>query len=120
MQGSNHNQELKDLLNSIFGNLSEIQDKFDKYQNEFFPERSPQFFCLELNGEAGELANDEKKIWKGKEIDQSKLADEAADVFIALFNYANSRKINLEDSIISKLEKIELIRQERVSSGESY
>ena len=36
-----------------------------------------------------------------------KLADEAADVFIALINYCNSREINLELSVEKKLAEIE-------------
>jgi NTP pyrophosphatase (non-canonical NTP hydrolase) len=120
MNGDNHNQELKELLNSIFGSISEIQEAFGNYQSEYFQERSPQFFCLELNGEAGELANTEKKIWKGRENEESKLADEAADVFIALFNYVNSRNIKLEESIINKLKKIEQIRLERETQGLEY
>ena len=66
--------------------LSHIQKAFDDYQNNYFQKRSPEFFCLELNGEAGELANNEKKKWKGREIEHSSFEDEAADVFIALMN----------------------------------
>jgi NTP pyrophosphatase (non-canonical NTP hydrolase) len=120
MNENNNNPELKELKNSIFRSINEIQEFFGKYQYEYFPERTPQFFCLELNGEAGELANLEKKIWKGRELDESKLADEAADVFIALMNYSNSRKINLEESILNKLEIIEKIRLEREAEGLEY
>jgi hypothetical protein len=38
------------------GYLAQIQKDFENYQNNYFPKRSPEFFCLELNGEAGELA----------------------------------------------------------------
>lgn len=101
-------------------NLKNTQKAFDDYQNEFFPERSPEFFCLELNGEAGELANLEKKQWKGRQIEQEKFEDEAADVFIALMNYCNVRKINLEKSVIKKLGIIDKKRIELNSEGLDY
>ena len=117
---SDKNEYIDNLLATVSNSIEEIQIKFDDYQNAFFSERTPQFFCLELNGEAGELANDEKKIWKGREISHEKLADEAADVLIALFNYANSRKINLGASLKHKLRKIEQIRLERAKEGKEY
>lgn len=109
-----------DLVNNIEDNISLIQSSFDKYQNECFDSRSPEFFCLELNGEAGELANLEKKLWKGKQIDINNLSDEAADVFIALLNYCNARGINLEKAVINKLKIIENKRVYLKSIGERY
>ncbi len=109
-----------DLINNIEDNISTIQSSFDKYQNEYFDGRSPEFFCLELNGEAGELANLEKKLWKGKQIDINNLSDEAADVFIALLNYCNARGINLEKAVINKLKIIENKRVHLKSIGERY
>lgn len=108
------------LIEIISDNLSRIQNQFNQYQKEYFPERSPQFFCLELNGEAGELANLEKKRWKGREVSNEKIADEAADVLIALMNYANSRNINLEKAVQNKLKIIESIRQDRLERGMEY
>jgi len=113
-------KEFSQLIENISSKISKIQQNFDDYQKEFFPERSPQFFCLELNGEAGELANLEKKKWKGREVSDDKIADEAADVFIAIMNYANSRGINLERAILNKLKIIETIRQERADQGLKY
>ncbi len=100
--------------------LAQIQKDFDVYQNNYFPKRSPEFFCLELNGEAGELANLEKKIWKGKFVQLEQVADEAADTFIALLNYANSRKINLAEAVAKKLKIIEQKRSELAQKGEDY
>jgi NTP pyrophosphatase (non-canonical NTP hydrolase) len=114
------NETFQHLTQVVFENLPEILTYFDKYQLEFFPKRSPEFFCLELNGEAGELANSEKKIWKGKKIANEELAEEAADVFIALINYVNTRKIDLTDSLLKKLNRIEEKRLELQSKGESY
>lgn len=108
------------LIEIISDNLSRIQSQFNQYQKEYFPERSPQFFCLELNGEAGELANLEKKRWKGREVSNEKIADEAADVLIALMNYANSRNINLEKAVLNKLKIIESVRQDRLERGMEY
>ncbi|TAL68163.1 MAG: hypothetical protein EPN82_12265 [Bacteroidetes bacterium] len=100
--------------------LNHIQSEFDSYQKNFFPERKPEFFCLELNGEAGELANEEKKLWKGKSVDKSQLEDEAADVFIALMNYSNSRQINLTEAVKEKLFKIENKRKSLAKEGKEY
>lgn len=98
---------MKKFLDLVNSNLSDIQAQFDDYQKAYFPKRTPQFFCLELNGEAGELANLEKKKWKNKIIDDELLADEAADVFIALMNYSNSRKIDLARAVAQKLRWID-------------
>ncbi len=114
------NNELEDLIKSIESNLAQIQSKFNDYQNNHFTKRVPEFFCLELNGEAGELANIEKKQWKGREVNPNQFADESADVFIALINYANSRNINLEQAVIDKLKKIEQIRLERKAESKDY
>lgn len=114
------NKTFQHLTQTVSANLPKILEYFDKYQSEFFPKRKPEFFCLELNGEAGELANSEKKIWKGKQIAKEELAEEAADVFIALINYVNTRKIDLTDSLLKKLNRIEEKRAELQSKGESY
>lgn len=89
--------------------LKNIQNEFDTYQNKAFHERPANFFSLELCGEAGELANLEKKIWRDPQstLPQDKLCDEAADVFIALMNYCNARNIDIESSVTQKLSKIE-------------
>lgn len=112
------------MINGYFSNLvealSQIQKDFDEYQNNYFPKRTPEFFCLELNGEAGELANLEKKLWKGKTVNLNDLADEAADTFIALMNYSNSRKINLAEAVAKKLKQIEAKRIELAQKGEDY
>lgn len=93
--------------------IEATQKDFHRYQLEAFPARSPEFFALEMCGECGELANLEKKIWRDPQRSDclQKLSDEAADVFIALVNYANSRGINLEEAISAKLERIEKRRQ---------
>lgn len=108
------------LINEIDDKLPVIQKNFDNYQNEFFTKKPPEFFCLELNGEAGELANLEKKQWKGSVINKEAFAEEAADVFIALINYSNSRNIDLADALTKKLQKIEDVRVRRKQQGLDY
>lgn len=104
----------------VENNLPKIQVEFDSYQKNYFPARSPEFFCLELNGEAGELANFEKKLWKGKRIDIKSLEDEAADVFIALMNYCNARKIDLGPAVVKKLDWIDKKMKSLKENGEEY
>lgn len=90
--------------------LQQAQRALDVYNQKAFPKRPPEFFALELSGEAGELANKEKKIWKGKPVPQEALAEEAADVLIAVMNYCNSRGIDLGTALLEKLETIETRR----------
>lgn len=112
--------QLNILLDLMISTVSDIQNGFDEYQKQCFTARSPEFFCLELNGECGELANLEKKSWKGRDIVHSKFEDEAADVFIALMNYCNARNINLQKAVSEKLMTIENMRAELAQKGEKY
>jgi NTP pyrophosphatase (non-canonical NTP hydrolase) len=111
---------MKKFLDTVSDCIPAVQKEFDEYQKEHFPVRSGEFFCLELNGEAGELANLEKKLWKGKDIAHEDLADEAADVLIALMNYSNVRGINLGEAVRLKLEKIDQKMRELKEKGEEY
>lgn len=94
--------------------LATTQHSFLDYQLRAFGQRRPAFFALELAGECGELANLEKKLWRDPEyhIATNSLSDEAADVFIALMNYCNSRGIALEAAVQTKLEQIEERRRQ--------
>lgn len=87
-----------------------LQKEFDQYQRRAFTDRPSRFFSLELCGEAGELANLEKKGWKGRTVTQQNFAEEAADVAIALLNYANSKQIDLASEVEQKMGKIEAQR----------
>ncbi len=120
MKTQNKFRSINDFRDAVKSNLTASQFEFDAYQSAFFPQRPPEFFCLELNGEAGELANKEKKLWKGKSIPLEELADEAADVFIALMNYSNSRGIDLGQAVASKLKRIEEKRLLLLENGEDY
>ena len=101
----NSTNELDFLAHSA-GALAQLQAGFDQWQRTHFTRRPPEFFALELNGEAGELANLEKKTWKGKTIPAEQFADEAADVLIALMNYANARGVDLESAVATKCAEI--------------
>ena len=98
-----------ELLPPQISGLQATQKSFADYQSKAFAPRSPSFFALELAGEVGELANEEKKIWRdaGRQIDLGRIGDEAADVFIALINYANERGVDLESAVQKKLIEIE-------------
>ncbi len=90
-----------------YGGLGDLQGEFEAYQRAAFPEREPRFFALELSGEAGELANLEKKTWKGPEVDEADFIDEAADVVIAIMNYANARGIDIARAVSGKMAEID-------------
>lgn len=94
-------------LPGTYEGLRVLQGEFEAYQRAAFPEREPRFFSLELCGEAGELANLEKKSWKGREVDEVDFIDEAADVVIAILNYANARKIDIARAVSEKMAEIE-------------
>jgi len=100
------------LLPEAYGGLRTLQQQFGTYQQAAFPDRPSRFFSLELCGEAGELANLEKKVWKGREIADEAFVDEAADVLIALINYANSRGIDLAAAAQHKMARIDRRRVE--------
>ena len=95
------------LLPDAYPGLRKLQEEFSRYQEAAFPERPPRFFALELAGETGELANLEKKVWKGRVIDPADFEDEAADVCIALLNFANSRGIDLARAVQAKMRRID-------------
>ncbi len=97
--------------------LRTAQEGFDLYNRVAFPARPAEFFALELAGEAGEVANKEKKVWKGREIPLEDLADEAADVLIAVVNYANARGIDLASAVGAKLTEIERRRLVDLDEG---
>ena len=98
------------ILPGSYGGLRTLQADFHRYQQAAFPYRPPRFFALELAGETGELANLEKKVWKGRHIDAADFEDESADVCIALLNYANSRGIDLALAVEEKMRRIDAKR----------
>lgn len=95
-----------DLIEQVEQGLAPVQQAFDAYQSACFIARPPEFFALELSGETGELANLEKKRWRGTPVDEAHVADEAADVLISLMNFCNARGIDLAAAVASKLPRI--------------
>lgn len=95
------------MLPAGYSGLRTLQSEFRRYQAAAFPVRPPRFFALELAGETGELANLEKKVWKGRAVEDAAFEDEAADVCIALINFANSRGIDLATVVERKMRKID-------------
>ena len=59
-------EEAKSLINIIESQGAHIQSAFREYQDKHFIARTPEFFCLELCGEAGENWRKLKK--KGQNI----------------------------------------------------
>lgn len=98
------------MLPDSYAGLRTMQAEFDRYQQAAFPYRPPRFFALELAGETGELANLEKKVWKGRRVEEADFKDESADVCIALLNYANSRGIDLAGAVEAKMRRIDATR----------
>lgn len=99
------------LLPAGYDGLEALQAEFHRYQEAAFPYRPPRFFALELAGETGELANLEKKVWKGRQVDEADFVDEAADVCIALLNFANSRGIDLAAAVKRKMRHLDRKRR---------
>lgn len=120
MTNAKRYKRLDEEFRTAIDGLTALQKEFDIYQTEKFTQRKPEFFCLELNGEAGELANLEKKAWKGRAIPDECFQDEAADVLIALMNYCNARKINLGEAVRTKLNTIEDNRLALEEEGKQY
>jgi NTP pyrophosphatase (non-canonical NTP hydrolase) len=100
-------EELQNLQREIASTLPMVQQLFADYQHKSFVDRPPEFFALELCGEAGELANMEKKRWRGDVTDENATAMEAADVLISLVNFCNARGINLSEAVVQKLSVIQ-------------
>lgn len=109
-EGSSH-------LPASYTGVEALQEEFRVYQEAAFPEREARFFALELCGEAGELANLEKKAWKGRRVEEAAYADEAADVFIAVMNYANARGVDLSRAVAGKMAEIDRRRIQDSASG---
>lgn len=101
-----------DALPAEYAGLRALQAEFRRYQDAAFPPRGSRFFALELAGETGELANLEKKAWKGRSVRAADFADEAADVCIALLNFANSRGLDLASAVEEKMRRIDARRIE--------
>ncbi len=109
----------RDALPNSYDGLRLLQEEFRRYQVAAFPFRPSRFFALELAGETGELANLEKKAWKGRHVPEEDFADESADVCIALLNFANSRDIDLAHAVEEKMRRIDRRRRAGPETSEN-
>src|SRR5258708_3692913 len=76
------------------------------------------FLALAICGEAGELANLIKKMWRGDEVDGDQIRDEIADIRIYLEHIARHLRFDLDEACERKLEVVaeRLDRKERTAS----
>jgi NTP pyrophosphatase (non-canonical NTP hydrolase) len=77
------------------------------------------FLALAICGEAGELANLIKKIWRGDEVDSGEIRDEMADIRIYLEHLARHLQFDLDAACERKLEVVaeRLDAKERASKA---
>jgi NTP pyrophosphatase (non-canonical NTP hydrolase) len=73
------------------------------------------FLALAICGEAGELANLVKKIWRGDEVDPDQIQDEIADIRIYLEHLSRHLDIDLDRACERKLDEVHerLLAKER-------
>jgi len=64
------------------------------------------FLTLAICGEAGELANLIKKLWRGDEVDQDQIRDEVADIRIYLEHISRHLRIDLDRACEQKLDEV--------------
>jgi NTP pyrophosphatase (non-canonical NTP hydrolase) len=64
------------------------------------------FLALAICGEAGELANLIKKMWRGDEVNQEQIRDEIADIRIYLDHIACHLQIDLDQACENKLYEV--------------
>ena len=64
------------------------------------------FLTLAICGEAGELANLVKKLWRGDQIDAEEIRDEIADIRIYLEHIARHLHFDLDEACEQKLKVV--------------
>jgi NTP pyrophosphatase (non-canonical NTP hydrolase) len=64
------------------------------------------FLALAICGEAGELANLVKKLWRGDEVDRDQIRDEIADIRIYLEHISRHLDIDLDKACERKLDEV--------------
>ncbi len=104
----------------------EMQGRIARFDAERFHSLGPGYLALSIAGEAGELANDVKKVWRrnpnvgrpdgfaaaGAE-DRARFADELADIVMLCVVLANHLDLDIEAELARKLGVID----ERLRSG---
>lgn len=64
------------------------------------------FLALAICGEAGELANLVKKLWRGDEVNPNLIRNEIADIRIYLEHISSHLGINLDQACDQKLDEV--------------
>jgi len=64
------------------------------------------FLALAICGEAGELANLVKKMWRGDQVDVAEIQDEIADIRIYLGHLCRHLRIDLDGACERKLQEV--------------
>jgi NTP pyrophosphatase (non-canonical NTP hydrolase) len=64
------------------------------------------FLALAICGEAGELANLIKKLWRGDEVEEAQIRDEIADIRIYLEHISRHLNIDLDRACDRKLDEV--------------
>jgi NTP pyrophosphatase (non-canonical NTP hydrolase) len=64
------------------------------------------FLALAICGEAGELANLVKKMWRGDHVDTADIRDEIADIRIYLEHLCRHLQIDLDSACEHKLDEV--------------
>src|SRR5262249_25610274 len=64
------------------------------------------FLALAICGEAGELANLVKKMWRGDDVDAAQIRDEIADLRIYLEHLSRHLQIDLDSACDQKLDEV--------------
>lgn len=93
-----------------------IHEKFVGGKWEVNSLEDQRFLTLALCGEAGELANFVKKIWRGDKVDSVELHKELADVRIYLHLLSIALKCDLDEVCNQKMQEV----QSRYELREKY
>jgi len=98
----------------------ELQQHIAQFDSERFQSLGPGYLALSIAGEAGELANFVKKLWRKHpqiaqptgftvpdQADRAQIGDEIADVVMLCIVLANHLAIDVEAELTRKLEVID-------------
>lgn len=94
---------------TLAGKLAVLSGVMRGNSERWFPELHngsvplTQFYALGLAGEAGEVANEAKKLWRNIDGDREKLALEIADTFTYLILLAYEEDIDIIATLAQKI-----------------
>ena len=104
----------------------EMQERIARFDKERFQSLGPGYLALSIAGEAGELANGIKKLWRHDAAigraegfpvvsgqDHAQVADEIADIMMLCTVLANHLEVDVEAELARKLGVID----ERLQEG---